>query len=85
MELSGFDSRVAVVTGAAQGIGRRIAETLRDLGARVAAGDLRAPDIDGVLGVAIDVTDEAAVDAGLARVEEELGRSTSSCSTPASS
>ena len=74
MELSGFDSRVAVVTGAAQGIGRRTAETLRDLGARVAAGDLVAPDIDGVLGVAMDVTDEAAVDAGLGRVEQELGR-----------
>lgn len=74
MQLDGFDSRVAVVTGAARGIGRRTAETLRDLGARVAVGDVRAPEIDGVLGVVMDVTDVASVDAGFARVERELGR-----------
>jgi NAD(P)-dependent dehydrogenase (short-subunit alcohol dehydrogenase family) len=74
MELDGFESRVAVVTGAARGIGRRTAETLRDLGARVAVGDLEAPEIDGVLGVAMDVRDEASVDAGFTRIEQELGR-----------
>jgi NAD(P)-dependent dehydrogenase (short-subunit alcohol dehydrogenase family) len=74
MQLDGFDSRVAVVTGAARGIGRRTAETLRDLGARVAVGDVQAPEIDGVLGVVMDVSDEASVDAGFTRVERELGR-----------
>jgi NAD(P)-dependent dehydrogenase (short-subunit alcohol dehydrogenase family) len=74
MELAGFDTRVALVTGAARGIGRRTAETLRDLGARVAVGDLRAPAIDGVLGLEMDVTDEASVDAAFTRVEQELGR-----------
>jgi NAD(P)-dependent dehydrogenase (short-subunit alcohol dehydrogenase family) len=74
MQLDGFDSRVAVVTGAARGIGRRTAETLRDLGARVAVGDVQAPEIDGVLGVVMDVRDEASVDAGFTRVERELGR-----------
>jgi NAD(P)-dependent dehydrogenase (short-subunit alcohol dehydrogenase family) len=64
---------VALVTGAARGIGRRTAETLRDLGARVAVGDLKAPDIDGVMGVEMDVTDEASVDAAFTRVERELG------------
>ena len=73
MQLNGFDDRVAFVTGAARGIGRTIAETLRDLGATVAAGDLSAPAIDGVLGVELDVTDEAVVDAAIARVERELG------------
>lgn len=73
MRLDGIEGRTAVVTGGARGIGRRIAETLRDLGARVAAGDLEPPSIDGVLGVALDVTDEAAVDAGFTRVEQELG------------
>lgn len=73
MQLDGIDGRVALVTGAARGIGRRIAETLAGLGARVAAGDLEAPAIDGVLGVELDVTDEAAVDAGFARVERDLG------------
>jgi 3-oxoacyl-[acyl-carrier protein] reductase len=74
MELEGFDTRVALVTGAARGIGRRTAETLRDLGARVAVGDLEAPGIDGILGVEMDVTDEASVDAAFTRVEQELGR-----------
>jgi NAD(P)-dependent dehydrogenase (short-subunit alcohol dehydrogenase family) len=73
MQLNGFDDRVAFVTGAARGIGRTIAETLRDLGATVAAGDLSAPEIDGVLGVELDVTDEAGVEAAVARVERELG------------
>jgi NAD(P)-dependent dehydrogenase (short-subunit alcohol dehydrogenase family) len=73
MRLDGFDTRVALVTGAARGIGRRTAETLRDLGARVAVGDLKAPDIDGVMGVEMDVTDEASVDAAFTRVERELG------------
>jgi NAD(P)-dependent dehydrogenase (short-subunit alcohol dehydrogenase family) len=73
MRLDGFDTRVALVTGAARGIGRRTAETLRDLGARVAVGDLTAPDIDGVMGVEMDVTDEASVDAAFTRVERELG------------
>jgi NAD(P)-dependent dehydrogenase (short-subunit alcohol dehydrogenase family) len=73
LQLDGFDSRVAFVTGGARGIGRAIAATLRDLGAAVAAGDLRAPELDGVLGVELDVTDEASVDAAFARVEVELG------------
>lgn len=73
MQLSGFDGRVAFVSGAARGIGKAIAETLRDLGARVAVGDLRAPEIDGVLGVELDVTSEGSVDAAFARVEQELG------------
>jgi NAD(P)-dependent dehydrogenase (short-subunit alcohol dehydrogenase family) len=73
MQLNGFDDRVAFVTGAARGIGRTIAETLRDLGATVAAGDLSAPEIEGVLGVELDVTDEAGVEAAVARVERELG------------
>jgi NAD(P)-dependent dehydrogenase (short-subunit alcohol dehydrogenase family) len=73
LQLNGFDNRVAFVTGAARGIGQTIATTLRDLGASVAAGDLRAPDHDGVLGIELDVTDEASVDAAFGRVEAELG------------
>jgi NAD(P)-dependent dehydrogenase (short-subunit alcohol dehydrogenase family) len=73
LQLNGYDQRVAFVTGAARGIGATIAATLRDLGAAVAAGDLRAPEHDGVLGVELDVTDEASVDAAFSRVEAELG------------
>ncbi len=73
MQLDGIEGRVAFVTGGARGIGRCVAETLRDLGARVAACDLEPPDSPGVLGLQADVTSEAAVDAAVTAVEERLG------------
>ncbi len=73
MRLDGIEGRVAFVTGGGRGIGRCIAETLRDLGARVAACDLEAPSVDGVLGLRADVTDEHQVDAAVSAVERELG------------
>jgi NAD(P)-dependent dehydrogenase (short-subunit alcohol dehydrogenase family) len=73
MQLDGLEGKVAFVTGGAGGIGVRISETLRDLGATVASGDLEAPVIDGVLGVALDVSDERLVDQAFATIENELG------------
>jgi NAD(P)-dependent dehydrogenase (short-subunit alcohol dehydrogenase family) len=73
VRLNGIEGRVALITGAGRGIGRCIAETLRDLGARTAAGDLRSPTVEGVLGVALDVSDEQSVDAAFGEVERELG------------
>lgn len=81
---SSLDGKVAVVTGAASGIGRQIAHTLAAEGARVAIADLNlagaqavAAEIEGAGGramaVAMDVTDEAAVDAGIGQVAAHLG------------
>lgn len=61
LRLNGLDGRTAFITGASRGIGRRIAETLRDQGVNVVAADLSAPEIDGVTGLEIDVTVEESV------------------------
>ena len=73
MRLQGFEGRVAVVTGAARGIGRRLCETLVSLGASTAAFDLIAPEIPRVVGVACDVTNAQAIDSAFSEVERKLG------------
>lgn len=52
---------VAVITGAGSGMGRACVDRLRGLAEVVVAADLRAPEIDGAIGVACDVSDPAAV------------------------
>ncbi len=74
-----FENRIAVVTGGASGIGEATARLFAARGARVVVADLNeggANEVAGEIGgvaMAVDVTDEAAVEAMAARVEAELG------------
>ena len=74
------EGAVAMVTGAAQGIGEAVARALTAAGTRVAALDVNAERVERVaaeLGAAVaypcQITDSAAVDDVVARVEADLG------------
>jgi 3-hydroxybutyrate dehydrogenase len=79
-----LQDKVAIVTGAASGIGKEIATVFAREGAKVAIADLNqkaadaaAREIDSTgkraVGVVMDVTDERQVDAGTAKVIETFG------------
>jgi NAD(P)-dependent dehydrogenase (short-subunit alcohol dehydrogenase family) len=52
---------VAVVTGAASGMGRACAARLFDKADHLVAVDLRQPDLEGAIGIACDISDPVAV------------------------
>lgn len=67
-----IEGQTALVTGANRGLGRHLAQQLRDRGAIVYAG-ARNPalvDLDGVTPVALDVTDPASVEASAATARQ---------------
>ena len=76
--MSSLEGQVAIVTGAAQGIGRKIAEGLAGEGARVVVADLRgAEDAASALGglaVDVDVSDQAATERMAHAAIDEYGR-----------
>src|ERR1700746_2407276 len=92
-----LDGKVAIVTGAARGLGRAYAKRLAGLGAKIAVADLdlrsyrefdaEARDMTAestvaeimaaggaAIGIEIDVRDQQAVEAMVARVVEQWGR-----------
>ena len=79
-----LDKKVALITGAASGIGREIANIFFREGANVAIADLNAqaasqtareidPRGERAVGIAMDVADEAQVEAGTAKVIQRFG------------
>lgn len=80
-----LENQVAIVTGAASGIGKAIAARYAAEGARIVIADLNrdaanaaAAEIEAsggrAMGVAMDVTDEAQVNAGVAAAVRAYGR-----------
>src|SRR5690349_21968857 len=80
-----LEDKVALVTGAASGIGRAIALRYAAAGARVAVADLQRDPAQAVveevraagsngMAVAMDVTDEAAVNEGVEATVRAYGR-----------
>ena len=79
-----LQDKVAVVTGAASGIGKEIARVFLDAGAKVAIADLNidaanttAAELDPsgrrAIGIAMDVTQEDQVDSGIQAVAAKFG------------
>lgn len=85
LQLFDLSGRAALITGSSQGIGYALAEGLGRAGARIvlngrdagrldqAADRLRGAGVTSVATAAFDVTDPAAVEAGVARAEAETG------------
>ncbi|MCD9005325.1 2,3-dihydro-2,3-dihydroxybenzoate dehydrogenase [Luteimonas sp. XNQY3] len=89
MQLTGFDGKIALVTGAAGGIGAAVVRMLRASGATVVATDREAPVVDrasddestaapsacvaAIHPYALDVTDAIAVDVLIKEIEADLG------------
>jgi 3-hydroxybutyrate dehydrogenase len=82
--MTSLNGKVALITGAASGIGKAIAELYANQGAAVAIADINQQAADAAaaqiiaaggkaIGIEMDVTDEAAVNAGTDKVVAQFG------------
>ena len=82
--MASLDGKVALITGAASGLGKAIAELYAKNGAAVAIADINQQAADATaneikaaggkaIGIAMDVTDEAAVNAGTDKAVAAFG------------
>jgi NAD(P)-dependent dehydrogenase (short-subunit alcohol dehydrogenase family) len=85
VDLFRLDGRVAVVTGAASGLGHSIAAGLAAFGASVVGGDINEAGLEATvqrirsaggtaIGVRCDVSDEQSIEDMFARADAEFGR-----------
>jgi len=73
--MNGFSEQVAIVTGAASGLGRAIATKLQAEGAKVALLDLNTVEVGpGAVSFAIDLTKEEEIANVVNQIAEKFGR-----------
>jgi len=84
LDLFNLEGKVALVTGGTHGIGMAVGMALGQAGAKVCVNDLNAAKLENAKNkfaaagidaytVVFDVTDEADVDAGISKIEDEVG------------
>lgn len=71
-DVLGYAGTRCLVSGAASGMGRAVAELLVDLGADVTGMDIRACDVPGVRSIEVDLRDESSIDAAIGSVDGPL-------------
>lgn len=74
MEAQSFEGQVALLTGAASGLGAAVAAKLQAAGARVIVADLKPSGLAGMDSVLLDVTDETAVSKAVSGIAGKYGK-----------
>jgi 3-hydroxy acid dehydrogenase / malonic semialdehyde reductase len=71
--VAGLEGKTAIVTGASSGIGRAIAEALKQHGVRVAGGARRTDQLETEIALELDVTDPRSCERFVEQAVDQLG------------